>query len=245
MIADRETNLLSFRSVSSMLISGKPCFSDHLIPSVSSAVRFCLSDGGDVDSRRLQRLPIINLSKIFTGMHAVLRSGAIRADHRTSWSVLSAFIHSHVRVFRSPDVRITRSLKPRGAKPGSQTSLLLAWWVEIRRASTCHPERAAALAANEGPKSAKPSFPTPPYSSHPIPDWRDFNASRFLCVLCVLCGESAYRPSLCELLQRPWLTGHFRLDLRPKTRLVGFSPFRSVHPVHVRRRLPENRVRIL
>jgi hypothetical protein len=197
MIADRETNLLSFRSVSSMLISGKPCFSDHLIPSVSSAVRFCLSDGGDVDSRRLQRLPIINLSKIFTGMHAVLRSGAIRADHPTSWSVLSAFIHSHVRVFRSPDVRITRSGYP------------------------------------------------PPYSSHPIPDWRDFNASRFLCVLCVLCGESAYRPSLCELLQRPWLTGHFRLDLRPKTRLVGFSPFRSVHPVHVRRRLPENRVRIL
>jgi hypothetical protein len=109
MIADRETNLLSFRSVSSMLISGKPCFSDHLIPSVSSAVRFCLSDGGDVDSRRLQRLPIINLSKIFTGMHAVLRSGAIRADHRTSWSVLSAFIHSHVRVFRSPDVPMSGS----------------------------------------------------------------------------------------------------------------------------------------
>jgi hypothetical protein len=37
--------------------------------------------------------------------------------------------------------------------------------MEIRRASTCHPERAVAFTANEGPQSAKPTNATPP----PIP----------------------------------------------------------------------------
>jgi len=51
---------------------------------------------------------------------------------------------------------------------------------KIRRASTCHPEKAAALAANEGPKSAKPSLPYPlpwyPTASQVIPVWREFKA---------------------------------------------------------------------
>jgi hypothetical protein len=34
--------------------------------------------------------------------------------------------------------------------------------VEVRRASNCHPERAAVFAANEGPQSAKPSLASPP-----------------------------------------------------------------------------------
>jgi hypothetical protein len=46
-----------------------------------------------------------------------------------------------------------------------------------RRASPCHPERAAASAADEGPKPAKPlrsPLPGYPTVSQLIPEWRGF-----------------------------------------------------------------------
>jgi hypothetical protein len=74
-------------------------------------------------------------------------------------------------VFCSPDhVRSPGSLKLRGAKRGPRQARRWLDGVEIRRASTCHPERAAVSAANEGSKSATPSAPPPP--SRVIPDWR-------------------------------------------------------------------------
>ena len=53
--------------------------------------------------------------------------------------------------------------------------------MEIRRASTCHPERAAVSAANEGSKSATPSAPPPP--SRVIPDWRVLAGGAFQIIL--------------------------------------------------------------
>jgi hypothetical protein len=55
-------------------------------------------------------------------------------------------------------VRPRRCPKPRGANRGPRRARRWLDGVETRRASSCHPERAAVFAANEGPRPAKPSY---------------------------------------------------------------------------------------
>ncbi len=107
---------------------------------------------------------------------------------------------------------------------------------QIRRASNCHPERAAVFAAKEGPQSAKLRSLPSPYPSTRILALSDLGCSPRLCVSAVKLGlVFRFRRMTCDLGDSgdPYPSPSRGIPCHPRSSHFGVS-LRGIIPNHLR-----------